>query len=108
MALNQQNYLRYLEFDRNERSELLRKTLTSNFLSASKGLGYHVPDRIKLDIRNISTCQCDLKGTPMIGFTGEFLVNFDIPDLLGLGKSVSRGYGAVRCIDRTATSRGGG
>jgi CRISPR/Cas system CSM-associated protein Csm3 (group 7 of RAMP superfamily) len=44
----------------------------------------------------------------MIGFTGEFLVNFDIPDLLGLGKSVSRGYGAVRCIDRTATSRGGG
>ncbi|WP_394339973.1 CRISPR-associated endonuclease Cas6 [Methanoculleus sp. UBA303] len=108
IALNQQNYLRYLEFDRNERSELLRKTLTSNFLSASKGLGYHVPDRIKLDIRNISTCQCDLKGTPMIGFTGEFLVNFDIPDLLGLGKSVSRGYGAVRCIDRTATSRGGG
>lgn len=44
----------------------------------------------------------------MIGFTGEFLVNFDIPDLLGLGKSVSRGFGAVRCIDRITTNHGGG
>jgi hypothetical protein len=108
IALNQQNYLRYLDSDRNGRTELLRKTLTSNLLSASKGLDYHVPERIKLDIRNISACQCDLKGVPMIGFTGEFLVNFDIPDLLGLGKSVSRGFGAVRCIDRITTNHGGG
>jgi hypothetical protein len=107
IALNQQNYPRYLESDQKERKELLRQTLTSNLLSASKGLDYHVPDRIKLDIRNIATCQCHLKGTPMIGFTGEFLVNFDIPDLLGLGKSVSRGFGAVRCIDRTATTSSG-
>lgn len=106
IALNQQNYPRYLESNQNERAELLRNILTSNLLSASKGLDYQVPGRIKLDLRNIATCQCTLKGTPMIGFTGEFLVNFEIPDLLGLGKSVSRGFGAMQCIDRTAATEG--
>jgi len=31
----------------------------------------------------------------MLGITGEFMANFAIPDYLGLGKSVSRGFGAV-------------
>lgn len=32
------------------------------------------------------------------GFKGTFAVNFDLPDLIGLGKSVSRGFGTVRKI----------
>jgi len=31
----------------------------------------------------------------MIGFLGTFSVNFEIPDYWGIGKSVSRGFGAV-------------
>ena len=31
----------------------------------------------------------------MLGFLGTFSVNFDIPNLWGLGKSVSRGFGTV-------------
>jgi len=31
----------------------------------------------------------------MIGFLGKFQVNFNIPDYLGLGKSVSRGFGTI-------------
>ena len=31
----------------------------------------------------------------MTGFLGNFEVNFDIPAGLGLGKMVSKGYGAV-------------
>jgi hypothetical protein len=40
-----------------------------------------------------------LKVTPVIGFGCEFMANFSIPDYLGLGKSVSRGFGAVKRID---------
>jgi hypothetical protein len=32
----------------------------------------------------------------MVGFFGHFEVNFKIPEGLGLGKSVSKGFGAVR------------
>ena len=31
-------------------------------------------------------------------FTGKFQANFQIPEYLGIGKSVSQGYGAVRKI----------
>ncbi|MEW6621092.1 MAG: CRISPR-associated endonuclease Cas6, partial [bacterium] len=34
-------------------------------------------------------------GTPMLGFLGDFLVNFEIPDYWGIGKSVSRGFGTM-------------
>ena len=31
-----------------------------------------------------------------VGFVGKFKVNFKIPDYLGLGKSVSRGFGTIK------------
>lgn len=39
-----------------------------------------------------------LKGTPMLGFLGDFSVNFEIPDYWGIGKSVSRGFGTVKRV----------
>jgi hypothetical protein len=36
-----------------------------------------------------------LKGQTMVGFVGSFTLNLQIPDLLGLGKSVSRGFGTI-------------
>ena len=37
----------------------------------------------------------NLKRKSMIGFTGIFKTNFMIPDDLGIGKSVSRGFGTL-------------
>ncbi len=36
-----------------------------------------------------------MKQIVMIGFLGNFEVNFDIPAGLGLGKMVSKGFGAA-------------
>jgi hypothetical protein len=99
IALSQQNYQRYVESKREERKELLRKTLIGNILSASKGLEYVVLDEIKLDIGRLRRRKCEIKGTPFIGFLGEFMVNFAIPDYMGLGKSVSRGFGTVKSLN---------
>ena len=35
----------------------------------------------------------------MLTFRGEFSTNFQIPDYLGLGKQVARGYGMVKKKD---------
>ena len=96
IALSQNNYQRYLESSREQRRELLRRTLIGNILSASKGLDYVVLEEIKVAIGGLRLRKCELKGTPFIGFLGEFMVNFAIPDYMGLGKSVSRGFGTVR------------
>jgi hypothetical protein len=96
LALSQQNYQRYVESTRTERKELLRRTLIGNILSASKSLEYVVLEEIKLEIGKLRRRKCELKGTTFIGFVGKFMVNFVIPDYMGLGKSVSRGFGTIR------------
>jgi hypothetical protein len=96
IALSQNNYQRYLESKREQRRELLRRTLIGNILSASKGLDYVVLDDIRLEIGRLRRQKCMIKGTPFIGFLGLFMVNFTIPDFMGLEKSFSMGFGTVR------------
>jgi len=95
IALNQENYDKYQLMTYLERKEKLRNILIGNLISAAKGLNYHVEGTIKLDFLRISTTPCKVKQISLIGFKGEFITNFEIPNLLGLGKSVSRGFGAI-------------
>ncbi|CAG1009165.1 MAG: CRISPR-associated endonuclease Cas6 [Candidatus Methanoperedens sp.] len=95
LALNQENYMKYYGLkDSGERHEFLRKTLTGNLLSMSKSLHYMVPDKIKCDVQ-VNIRKRRLKDVNVMTFIGGFQANFIIPDHLGLGKSVSRGFGAV-------------
>ncbi len=96
LALNEKNYEEYQKLGTSEkRRALLEKILTGNILSISKSLGYTVPERIKANIINLKEVHTSLKRNPMLGFLGEFSVNFEIPDYWGIGKSVSRGFGTV-------------
>lgn len=99
IALNQENYQKYQLMTYPERKEKLRSILIGNILSASKGLNCHIVEQIKLDLIKISTTPCKLKDTPLLGFNAEFMANFNIPQYLGLGKSVSRGFGATEKLE---------
>lgn len=48
-----------------------------------------------MDIGRTRHTSCAVKDVSMLGIECEFMANFAIPDYLGLGKSVSRGFGAV-------------
>lgn len=87
-----------MDADRLERRDLLRRILVGNLLSASKGLNYTAIEHIRLEIGHVKERACQLKGTQVIGFDCEFMASFSIPDHLGLGKSVSRGFGIVKMI----------
>ena len=94
IALNQSNYNRYIELNTKEREELLIRILIGNILSISKTLKYTATETITatLKLREKGT---KFKGNSLIGFIGEFAVNFSLPDYIGIGKSVSRGFGAI-------------
>ena len=94
-ALNQENYRKYLDFSKEQQAELLNKNLVGNILSMSKSLDYQVPEKIKCHTK-LHERSSSLKGNEIIAFKGSFVTNFQIPDYLGLGKSVSRGFGTVR------------
>lgn len=104
LALNEENYKRYQRLGSEEkRRELLSKVLVGNILSIAKSLGYTVKDEIRAEIKRIREAPTSLKGVPMLGFWGEFAVNFEIPDYWGLGKSVSRGFGTIIKRDNRLT-----
>ena len=98
LALNPSNYEKYKAItDWKEKKEFLNGILVGNILSMCKSLNYVVTRKLyvhsRLDEENV-----EYKAIPLIGFTGEFKVNFRIPDFFGLGKGVSQGFGAVKAV----------
>jgi hypothetical protein len=69
----------------------------------AKGLDYVVASQIQLDIGRTRHTSCTVKGVDMPGIMCEFMANFSIPDYLGLGKSVSRGFLVVLGMRDTKT-----
>lgn len=94
MSLNQENYAKYSRFTEDKRAVLLKKVLVGNLLSMAKGLGCWVDRPIEVLIK-LKPIEVKYKDQLMIGFKGRFMTNFVIPDYLGIGRSVSRGFGTV-------------
>lgn len=99
MCLNQINYEKYKQCDGNQGLDLLKKILIGNILSMSKGFSYNVKEQINAYI-NLNPCEINFKNNKMIGFKGEFLCNFYIPNYWGIGKSVSRGFGTLKVSEQ--------
>ena len=97
-ALNQKNYKDYRDLSEKEQWEFLKKIIIGNIISMSKSLGYTVDKEIKVEfkLRKVSS---SFKGIRIPAFKGKFRVNFNIPNYLGIGKSVSRGFGTVKKIN---------
>jgi len=94
MALNQKNYELFVSGNTESKDKLLKSILIGNILSLSKSLAYKIENRIHAKLK-LSKSKTNFKNNPMITFYGNFIINFHIPDYLGLGKSVSRGFGTV-------------
>lgn len=94
-ALNQENYEKYKYLTTlKEKDKLLESILTTNMLRMCKELGYQVDKTLELQIffkQNSSS----IKDIKMITFTGDFKTNILMPDYIGLGKAISRGFGTI-------------
>lgn len=97
IALNQKNIDSYNNGSNIEKEEILKRVLIGNLISISKGLNYTVEEKLVAWI-DFNECDVMLKWVKHAGFTGRFKVNFNIPDHLGLGKSVSRGFGTIQRV----------
>ena len=98
MALNRDNYHKYVRVCPDKQKVLLKKILVGNLISLSKGVGYTVSEKIEVGSLKLTEVPIKLKGTPMLGFSGRFVVNFTVPELWGIGKSASRGFGTVEML----------
>jgi hypothetical protein len=95
IALNQENFKAYLSLEtEKQRKDKLHSILINNIIAFCKFAGYTIKKRLVVKSSFI-TEPVNLKGKTLLGIKGEFMVNFLLPDLLGIGKSPSRGYGNI-------------
>ena len=95
MALNQKNHREFIGLTRDEQQEKLRRILIGNILSFCKAFNHRVVDHIMVHL-SVKENSTRFKNQKMIAFQGEFVSNVLLPDFVGLGKSVARGFGTVR------------
>lgn len=97
MALNHDNFRKYLELVESERSNFLNRQLQNNILSFYKGLSFRTDERVMV-ITRVEEKQTLFKNQPMLAFSGGFTSNAYLPELTGIGKAVSRGFGTISQI----------
>jgi len=99
MALKEENYATYNTLDSADQQQFLRHLLRENLKTLSKGVGYWIPDIEKVKVEGFfKEIPRNFKNNRMICFNGEFMVNFHIPEHLGIGKQVARGFGTVERV----------
>jgi len=94
IALNQENHRKYLLLDEPGKTQFLNRQLQNNILSFYKGLSFRTSERI-MAIAKLKENQTRLKDQPLLAFSGGFTSNAFLPEMAGIGKAVSRGFGTV-------------
>ena len=98
MGLNQNNFSKYIRLlPGKEKEEFLNKILVGNILSFYKGLNFRIDKQLYANVK-VEERTSAFKNRKMTVFAGGFLTNAILPDYIGLGKAVSRGFGAVKKI----------
>jgi hypothetical protein len=98
LALNQQNAKKFYELKgKPARDAFMQKILTGHLNTLAKSLDYSSSEPITCTA-HVRFIQERIDRENRIVFLGKFTTNLCIPDYLGIGQSVSSGYGSIRKI----------
>jgi hypothetical protein len=99
LALNQQNAKKFYDLKgKPERDAFMQKLLLGHLNALAKSLDYKPPVPISCEPK-VRFRRDRIDDENIMVFLGKFRTNLGIPDLLGIGQSVSRGFGTIRHID---------
>jgi ribosomal protein L6P/L9E len=98
LALNSTNYENFLSSDKNQRKELLQRILVANILSMLKGLDILYKEKIVANIEKYKTKITIAHENKFAGIWCKWNANISLPNYIGIGKSVSKGFGVIRTL----------
>ena len=100
LPLNSENYKEYQTIEgMAQRITFLEEKLIGNLLSFFTEMGFRAEQQIELHITDITGQRlAHYKGVKLMAFDIEFKVNLTLPQYIGLGKSVSVGFGTLTKI----------
>jgi len=95
VALNQKNHQKYLQFNSQEEKNIfLNKQIQNNILSFYKSNDFFIKERVMVTSK-LQEKSTKFKDKTMLAFSGSFVTNAILPEYIGIGKSVSRGFGTI-------------
>ena len=94
MSLNQENYKKYINAETKQQNQQLKNILIANILSFYKAFDLITDKKIMANLE-VTEHSTKFKDKTMIGFKGRFSTNAILPNNIGIGKSVSRGFGSI-------------
>jgi len=101
LALNQQHAKKFYDLKgKPARDAFLQNILTAHLTTRAKSLDY-LPDDPITCLPHVRFIRERIDRENVIVFLGKFRTNLCIPDYLGIGQSVSQGYGTIRRIPET-------
>ena len=98
IALNEKNYTKFKGLKNSEKRSFLERILVGNILSMLKGFGVFIDYKIVVSITKFKSIPVFAHKNRFAGMYAEFETNILLPDYLGLGKSVTKGFGVMRKV----------
>ena len=96
LALNEKKYPQYeAAASREEKTDILKRILITNIINFFTAVGHRETERIMVSL-DVSPLAVRFKDQRMTGFKGRFTSNAMLPDYVGFGKSVARGFGTIK------------
>jgi len=95
VALNQTTGRKYRALNNSERVSFLNKLLGQNIVFIAKELGVDMEDKVFTKVNLTSLFPKPVDENNWGAFSGEFSTNFNLPNYIGLGNGITRGYGAI-------------
>jgi len=98
LALNQQHAKKFYDLNgKPQRDAFMQKLLMSHLTTLAKSLDYTITVPITCEAK-VRFLRERIERENVIVFLGKFRTNLRIPDYLGIGRSVSQGYGTIKRI----------
>ena len=95
IALNQATGNRYRSLKNEERTSYLNNLLGQNIVFMSREVGIELESNIFTKVKLPSLFPKTVDENNWGAFDGEFETNFILPNYLGIGNGITRGYGAI-------------
>ena len=95
VALNQTTGIRYRYLNSMEKMNYLSRLLSQNIVFLAREMGMELEEKIFTKLSLTSLFPKTVDETYWGAFNGEFRTNFLLPNYLGVGNGITRGYGAI-------------
>lgn len=94
--LNQENFGIYNQAESAKQQDQLKRILINNILNIFTFDEYYADQRVMVHLHLQRPTFSRFKNQKILTFFGSFVTNAILPDYIGLGKSVARGFGTIR------------